>query len=405
MKDSKLIVVAFTVLSIACLVGCALEKPEAPPATQAPAMPTPTLWGNLVPGDFWVGYRTVWLNDPARPMPDGAPRPMQASVWYPAEANPGTPALTYRDYLSLAASELKDGPADESEVNDEVNRFLSQLEGANVSSESASALIDSVMAARPDVPAAQGTFPLVLLAQGHGNSPNRQTVMCEYLASQGFVVITMPSQARISGFPKDEADAMTKVVEQADDLSFLALHSSEISPAGTRGLAVVGYSFGARSALAYAMRGGEAKAVISIDGGIGNAQGKELVETASWYAPDSFSIPLLHVYQPGDSMVEPDFDVIDRLSASDRLLVRVGGLKHGHFSNSGMLRTLGDGWDGLIAADLDPQPAFEKTIELTRAFLRANVEGERGELEALLAAGVTPPVDDIRSIPVVPAGE
>jgi dienelactone hydrolase len=353
----------------------------------------------------------VQAADPARPLDDGGPRPMQASVWYPAAPAPEVAAMTYGDFVGLEAGEL-DVPgedATEAAVDRErqaVAAYRELLVGqAGLSPEAADRLLAAASAARRDAAPAAGLFPFVLLAQGNGNAPHRQSVLCAYLASHGFVVLTVPSASRITGFPTAEDEVLPKAEEQADDLAWLAAHAAELRSTEAGLYAVVGYSFGARAALVYQLRGGAAAALASLDGGIGNAAGKDFLAADPSYRPASLSIPVLHVYQPGDDFVQPDFDLLHRLTGSDRWLIEVTGLRHGHFSNSGMLRTLGDGYEPLIAAEYDPQPAFEATLGYLRAFLAAFLNGDRESFDALLAAGPGGAVAAVEHLPRTAPGD
>jgi dienelactone hydrolase len=368
-----------------------------------------------------VGFHVEQAADAARPLDDGGPRPMQASAWYPAAPAPDVPALHYRDFVALEATELAvsstgdGGPAGSAAEpgGDAVAAYRALLvDRAGLPAEAADRLLAAASSTRRDVPAAGGSYPVVLLAQGNGNSPHRQSVLSAFLASHGFVVLTMPSASRITGFPTAEAEVLPKAEEQATDLAWLAHHAGELSPAAVRrgrggnGLvhAVVGYSFGARAALVYQLRGGGAAALASIDGGIGNAAGKDFLAADPSLRPGDLSVPVLHVYQPGDDYVEPDFDLLNRMRGADRWLVQVTGLRHGHFSNSGMLRSLGAGYEALVPAGYDPQPAVEATWSWLRAFLDATLVGERGGFDALVAAGPGGPVVAVETLPARAAG-
>jgi len=371
------------------VLACAAPPPLAPPP----------IWGGLDAGPYWVGYRVVQREDASRPLADGRARPLQVSVWYPAPAAPEVEPMRYRDFVALEATELGDADADGAKGEAAVGRQRERLADAGVAEDAAGRVLEAVTAARRDVPASPGPFPLALFAQGNGSPPHSETVACAYLASHGFVVMTVPSQSRITGFPTSEADVLPKAEEQAADLAWLAAHAGEVSPAPTRGLGVIGYSFGARGALVYQLQSRAAGAMVSVDGGIGNAQGKGFADGAPYFDPMAFTVPLLHVYQPGDEVVDPDFDLIESLDRSDRFLVEVTGLRHGHFSNIGMLRALGPGYDAVIAPDLDPQPAFEATLRYIRAFLHAFLDGDRTDLDALVAAGPGGPVVQVREWP------
>ena len=83
------------------------------------------------------------------------------------------------------------------------------------------AWLDAPMLATADPDPSGGRFPLVLVAQGNGQSAPDQAPLAEYLASHGYVVATSPSPMRISGPLVDEASVGARAEEQAADLAFL----------------------------------------------------------------------------------------------------------------------------------------------------------------------------------------
>jgi dienelactone hydrolase len=373
------------------LAGCG-----APP----PRLVAPPIWGALEPGAHWVGFTVGHLTDASRPIADGRPRPMQISIWYPADPAPDVQPYRYRDYVALQASELlaREPTAEEIDRTLTAHRALLK-ERLGLQPAGVDELLGAVMAARHAVPSAPGPFPLVLFAQGNGNPPDSMSVLCEYLASRGLVVMTMASQSRITGFPKTDADVLPKAEEQAADLAFIAAHAVELSPAPTREIGVVGYSFGGRGAFVYQLQSHAASAFVSLDSGIANAQGKDWINTASYFRPEAFTIPLLHVHQPGDQVVTPDFSLIESLTKSDRYLVKLTGLSHGDFTNLGAFGGLGEAFESLNPPDRSPQPAFETAVRFTEAFLRARLGGDPSAFDLLVRAGSTGVVADLRKLP------
>src|SRR5437762_2952732 len=93
-----------------------------------------TLHGNLTPGPHAVGFRVIERYDYSRPYrfardltgkPRGGERarPMQISVWYPAEKGSGKP-MHFADYVTLIASATKFGPLTDADRADADARFF-----------------------------------------------------------------------------------------------------------------------------------------------------------------------------------------------------------------------------------------------------------------------------------------
>ncbi|MDQ6892114.1 MAG: hypothetical protein M3167_05485 [Acidobacteriota bacterium] len=283
---------------------------------------------------YSVGFRITHAADRTRSTstyPEG--RPVQISVWYPSAAG-GTP-LEFRDFVALSASEIENAatPAAVAAAVEEYRRFLT---GAGISAQEVDAWLSSKMRATRDPLPVTGRFPLVLIAQGNGQSAHDQAFLAESLASRGYVVATTPSQARIDGPMKSEEDITVQADAQAADLAFAA-RKLRVGPGPRAGrYGIVAHSFGARSALLLAMRDSDVGAIVSLDGGIGAKAGKGRLEKARGFDLARGSVPLLHLYEEGDRFMVPDLEFLRSLSGP-RWLVRVDGMRHAHFSSTGAM--------------------------------------------------------------------
>lgn len=263
---------------------------------------TPTLWAGLTAGAWPVGYRHIDNVSTA------------TDAWYPA-ATGGT-TLSMRGYLGAGASE-----------------FAGFLTSAKVSETGVARYLDSPMAARRDAPAAAGAFPIIALAQGNAQVAADQAVLGEFLASQGFIVVTTASPMRLT--PMKSEDEVGRFAEtQANDLS-RAIDAVSTWPSARSSVRfVVGHSFGARAALLLAMRDPKVRGVISLDGGIGTATGLDSYRRAPSFDANKASAPILHFYEALDEFMKPDFTLLKSLPA--RLTLRpLAGMHHSHFTSIG----------------------------------------------------------------------
>jgi dienelactone hydrolase len=266
----------------------------------------PVLWAGLTPGSHRVGYRV--LNTSSSGV---------VHVWYPT-AESGAP-MRFADYAGNSAPQL--------------SAFLERA-GMNRSA------IDSLFAlplfASATPRAAAGPFPLILVAQGNGQDVIDQVVLCEYLASQGFVVATTPSP--MLRVPMEREDQVGQLAElQASDLSDAIDVVSAALPANGERISVVGHSFGARSALLLAMRDQRIRGLVSLDGGIGTATAVEPFRQAKSFRADAALPPLLHFYEELDAFMAPDFTLLRRLRFAELELVRSTELHHAHFTTYGFV--------------------------------------------------------------------
>jgi dienelactone hydrolase len=230
------------------------------------------------------------------------------SVWYPAQRS-GTP-MKLGDYYGAS-----------------LKPFGLFLASTGLSSEAINALFDAPMSARRDATPLKRAFPLVLVAQGNHQDAPDQAVLTEFLASHGFIVASTPSPM-IRTPMRSEDEIGTFAARQAKDLARaidVASASLRVAPGP---IAVVGHSFGARSALLLALQNRRVTKLVSLDGGIGTATGAAGLE-----AVDLARAPaILHLYEDLDPFMTPDFAFLDTLRARKEL---IPGVHHAHFTTMG----------------------------------------------------------------------
>lgn len=278
------------------LAVCAIEAGT--PVAHAPA-----LWDGMAPGADPVGYRRLETAGGV------------VHVWYPATA--ADTFLCVEDYLGAESGAL--------------STFLA---GTGISAVTIDSLLDSRLFAGSAGTPITRLSPLVLVAQGNGEDVFDQVVLCEYLASRGFVVATTPSPMRET--PLEREDQVGELAErQASDLAAAADAVSQIVPVDTGRIGLVGHSFGARAALLLAMRDPRVRAVVSLDGGIGTATAVEELRDAPSYDASAELPPILHVYEDLDTFMTPDFTLLESLDSAELTLVPTAGMHHVHFTTYG----------------------------------------------------------------------
>ena len=326
--------------------------------------------GVLRPGPMPVGFTSVMLTDATRAI-QGRPRHVQLAVWYPAAAS-ARPPMTYAGYIGLAGVETTDAPSDvlEKHAVDSVRAFLRSV---GVPDSVVTQWFSSPVLGVRDAPRAVGTFPLVLVAQGNGETAADQSVLCEYLASYGYVVATSPSQSRLTGQPDEESAVGRAAEDQTDDLALLrARVSKEWAVAGT---AIVGHSFGARSALLLAMRDSSVRAIVSLDGGIGTATARASLQSAPSFRRD-VKVSILHFYEDLDRFMIPDWGMLTSLQGARVWIASTSDLHHHHFSDIGAASGRFPPIAAATRATGATGGSYAAVLERTRNFLDGIVRGD-----------------------------
>jgi len=288
------------------------------------------------PGPYAVGLKVVYQYDYARTWRSavdelGAPyqgeraRPLQTLIWYPAQKTAG-PAMTVRDYVMLRATETdfvkKANPA-EAAPDDEGRK---------------QAFGDHLWAVR-DAPLAAGHFPLIIYAPSYSNTPWENADLCEYLVSQGYVVLASPDMGAAT---RDMTHDVAGIEAQASDISFLIGYASTLPDVDMSEIAVGGFSWGGISNLFAASRDNRIKALFALDGSMRYFPG--LIKQSGYARPDQMTIPLLFFTQ-GETTLEqqeaaisdPDRstgrNALNEWTHGDLMTVHMMGLTHGEFSS------------------------------------------------------------------------
>lgn len=377
-------------LWLVVLAGCHAPRVE-PQAPSRLAREVPALWGALRPGPWDVGVRVLAVAGEKAPGASAsAARSLQVTVWYPSRTNDGGYPLRYRDYVVLSGTEQRAETSENTGAGEATVAAYQKLLTDNGVPESAvAAWLGAPVAAVRGAPPVTGRFPLVLVAQGRFHSAHHQAVLSEYLASHGFIVATTPSPFRPDAPPvAPPEDVLAGARVQAEDLerTLSALRAQPNVDAAH--VAVVGHSFGARAAFLFALRHPETAALVSLDGGIANQQGKDWLTGLADFRPEAFRVPLLHLYQEGDAVVTPDFELMTSLKHTERWLLLLPGLRHADFTSLGAATA--------VAPELAPPGHAEDTArgwattaETTRRFLEATVRESADVREALGHSALT----------------
>jgi dienelactone hydrolase len=389
MHDHRIPLLLFVVAVLGLgAAPAALATPAAPPT----AGDGSTLWGQLEPGPYAVGFRQIERSDHARlyrlpvditgaPVPGKRSRPLRISVWYPAEPGAGAP-LTLGDYITLLGAEGHLGlvtAADAEAGRRDFYRFPLLDQATPEQRRRLEALPSrAVRDARP----AAGKFPLILYSLGSAAVGN---VTPELLASHGYVVAQAPRLGVHAGLPQDGLDR-ADLEAKVRDLEFVVNAMAEMPAADVQNLGATGFSAGGRWALSLAMRNWNVKAVVSLDSVMlfDDPVSREWRALPS-YDPDAVRVPVLHLVRR-DWVRQETSELWDRLRYAKRthLVFENPALDHLDFQSVGYAMTLAG-----LRPEVAPAVAdtFHQFNRRTLAFFDAHLKGGTRGPEA---AGAVP---------------
>jgi Dienelactone hydrolase family len=189
-------------------------------------------------------------------------RPIQTSVWYPATLVAGERAMRYADYVVTSALDEGSVPLDASHRRAQLVNFAAALAWSVPDFER---LVSRSVAAYRNARPAPGRFPVVIYGPSIQSESWENAVLCERLASHGYVVIASPA---LGVYQRTQSLSLASVDAEARDMEFLIGYAHTLSYADADHIGVMGFSWGGLANVIVALRNPSVRAVVSLDGSI-----------------------------------------------------------------------------------------------------------------------------------------
>ncbi len=317
------------------------------------------LWGDLKQGSYDVGFKTIEKYDYSRtfrsrydyfgePMPGENARPIQICLWYPT---PKTVDATYM-VLGEYAFPMPEDPDFFQVVTATQQRELMRLTG--LFNNNRGMMLDASnveVGAIRDATPAEGKFPLIVYFPDLMSSISDNFVLCEYLASNGFAVMTTHqigtgglnpgvNQVDFETVIRDKEFALANIL----DLDFI--NSDKIGTFGVGG--------GGLASIILQMRNYNIEAVASLAGWDISFDQKEFVNQNSHFDINRMSKPMLQVYYEDNELF--DLDLIDSIKYSDRYMLKLAEAPAGGFTSYPTIQSF---MDTLNATKTVSRPNYE----------------------------------------------
>jgi dienelactone hydrolase len=323
--------------------------------------------------DFSRGYRGETDVETGKPITGERARPIQTLIWYPAAKGSGQ-SLTVGDYVKLGvtADDFDHPPAERAAMQ---AKFLA-AKVAMLSPERAKAELAAPMLARRDAAPASGKFPVVIYAPSFNAEAYENADLCEYLASQGYLVIASPSFGQASrGMTTD----LEGVEAQVADIEFLIGYAHGLPQADLGRLAVAGYSWGGLANVMAAAKDSRIRALVTLDGSV--RYWPKIINQALYLTPARVTTPMLYVAAAPKSVEEtaPDVNMdqsfLAKMKYADLYKLTMYPYAHANFSVMSGQRLLAD--SGYRAYDKDELSVANGWVETyVRRFLDAYLKGD-----------------------------
>jgi dienelactone hydrolase len=325
------------------------------------------------PGPHAVGFKVVDQYDYSRsyrgatdpltgkPLTGETARPIQTLIWYPADKG-AKPVMSLADYVKLGASD-DDFDHTPAEVAALEAKAIQRATGG-VSPERAQRELTAPMLAHRDADPEAGKFPVVIYAPSFNAGAMENADLCEYLASQGYVVIASPSVGQST---RDMTTDLEGAETQAADIEFLIGFAHGLRQADTSHLAAMGYSWGGLSNVLAAAKDSRIKALVDLDGSV--RYFPKILKQAAYATEARATAPLLFVAHAPDDFEQMPPDApnsvtspLNQMKYADVYLVSLAPMGHWNFNTVFGQRLLSAGdYGDYDKAELSTATAWKPT--------------------------------------------
>jgi hypothetical protein len=408
----KFVFLAFLAL-MASVYGASFPGGNAKPT----AAPLPPLWGDLQPGQFGVGFRTIFRYDGSRTwkltrnrdgafLPDASGRPIQMNLWYPAKVDPAAKPVRLEDYVNQSAPEAF------ATLNSVMKqRTRDDAIGAVPRGEIPSLQSAEMNAFREAVPA-EGRFPMILYFGGLNAAINANAILAEYLASHGYIVLSIS----LIG-PSDEQTFQSRTAGDFEasvrDMEFAWSLLRDEPHVDKTNLAVMGHSVGAIEAVILGLRNANISAVIGLDGTYG-FEGLSSVLTQTYgYQPERMRAAFLDLRRARGAQGNAPLDLtaVESFRHADRTFITIDKMHHSDFTSFAMIGAQFhaalptgyplNGWNRETG-----RAGYEQTCRIIVDFLNSKMKSDRGaaaELDRQVQAVAGISMGHEAAVPVAPS--
>ena len=224
-------------------------------------------------GPFQVGFRSYMIHDSSRTYfngKDSIPRPLLVHFWYPAPEKCKGQALTFRHYIDLIA-ERDDFSKSPAEINKDTYYYIkgySDYAKQNFGLDTSigvQQILDSPVSAKSGMPlpTTEPRFPLIIYAPSNGKVSVQNHSLCEYLASHGFMILSVASAGPTS---RNRENMPKSTIAQVMDMEYILNYVEDSLNIQYTGLGLFGFSSGGNAITVFQMRNKQVDVVLSMDG-------------------------------------------------------------------------------------------------------------------------------------------
>lgn len=296
---------------------------------------------SLPVGAYHAGFRIIQLYDYSRSykeevdyfgkvIEDVQNRPIQAYIWYPTKRVKRPKYMPYKKYVEAQFMRERYQRKIDKEQHKHIKQQSLELVDAMLYSIpttiSAEELLNKKTKALWEADPIKERFPLVIYAPSYSSTPMDNAMICEYLASHGYIVAAVPSAGKEQQEMSSDLEGLLAQVEDMEELKgFMQTRSNvQISKIGSWG-----YSWGGAANVLFQMRNTYVDAVLSYDGSMEYFY--DLVKDLYFFNTDKTRVPYLFMAK-GNSF-DTTYQFYHSLKYADAYCLKFNELEHPDFSS------------------------------------------------------------------------
>ena len=297
---------------------------------------------SITMGKYDVGFEAMRVLDHARPywkQPGVSDvqhgRPIQVYIWYPSEKGNGKTSVRFGDYAALSNPRVDPWKLD---FQRDIDRgaLTVMMNDYGIDSlqipKKYEALVNFVSIAKNGATPVKGKFPVILIGNALRAGGYLHTILCEFLASNGFICVAVPALGPEEQVPPNFD--LRSVDLQMNDLRF-ALNAIYSKPyVNIQSVGIAAWSVGGVSSALLQMQHSDIDAVLSLDGATGYQYGLDMILRSPLTDFRKATVPYLHMHGARNKFPVPkNFQFYDSLTVGDKYKVQFQTMDHFHFTS------------------------------------------------------------------------
>jgi len=294
---------------------------------------------DCVKGNFKVGFTHLTLSDYSRTFDkENKFRSIQLTIWYPASDENDAQPLKYKDYVNLFQKDKTTG----------IESFKKDPLQYGANDTILNQILQSRTLAIKRAKAEDGSLPLVLFAPGINEKSYSNAILCEKLASNGYIVA---STSFLEAYSSDLENTPNIHIEpQIRDMEFILAYMRNFKNVNFEKIGLIGHSAGGSSAVMLALRNFNIDAVAVLDGSFIGNPGLNILSNFDYFDPKYLDIPFLHFIsgywrKNGETHIDFNNQFFNGIEKSESFILDMYDLLHQSFVSDMHLRFDNSGID------------------------------------------------------------